>query len=141
MGLNFDILRMANELRLPQFKDRQGNTAHDHPDGSDWSLAEWFTAAQGEMGELASELKKARRGDYGKETRAALRDGRYQDIDPVVVEKILKEVADTVIYLDIFCQQLGAYMGDVVLNKFNEVSERVDATVRIHEDGHCLVRR
>lgn len=138
MGLDINILRAANEVRLPQFKDRLGNPAHDEVDGSDWTLAEWLDAAIGEAGELCSELKKARRGDYGKETKDAIRLQDYSKIDPVVRKKILKEVADVVIYLDLFCKQLKADMGSVIISKFNEVSERVGAKIYIENDGRGL---
>jgi len=141
MSLDFSILRHANELRLPQFKDRQGNRAHDSPDGSDWTAADWAVAALGEAGELCSELKKARRGDYGYEVKRCMREQDYKNLDPVVKAKILKEVADVIIYLDIFTKQFGEDTGRVVISKFNEVSERVGADVFITESGTGVTNR
>lgn len=53
MNLTFRDLRRANVLRLPQFKNRHGQPAHSEPDGSDWSVAQWFQAFIGEVGEFA----------------------------------------------------------------------------------------
>lgn len=117
MKLTFAALRLANTLRLPQFKNRRGRPAHIMADGSDWSLNDWYTAASGEMGELGSILKQVRRGDL------PLKQAR---------ESIGKEIADVVIYLDILSKQLGLELGDIVESKFNEVSVRVGASVRIH---------
>lgn len=52
--LSFDILREANRKRVAQFKNAQGQPAHAHPDGSDWSFAAWLMATLGELGELAN---------------------------------------------------------------------------------------
>lgn len=71
-GMTFDGLRQANRQRLPQFRDRQGRVAHQKPDGSDWSKAEWLQAMVGEVGELANLFKKVRRGDFTDEQAAAL---------------------------------------------------------------------
>lgn len=51
--LTFGALREANTMRLPQFKNNNGETAHRSEDGSDWSVAEWLQAVVGEIGEYA----------------------------------------------------------------------------------------
>jgi NTP pyrophosphatase (non-canonical NTP hydrolase) len=140
-GLTFNALRGANEARLPQFKDKQGNKAHDRDDGSDWTPAEWLDAAMGELGELASELKSARRGDYGPEAKAVLRDRQpASDMPKNVKRQIAKEVADVVIYLDLFCKQFDIDMGAAVQDKFNEVSERVGSNVVLENDDWRYTR-
>jgi hypothetical protein len=45
-------LRQANLKRLPVFKNKNGEPAHSSADGSDWSLAQWFQATAGEIGEF-----------------------------------------------------------------------------------------
>lgn len=118
--LSFFTLRIANKRRLPQFKNALGEPAHSTPDGSDWSLNDWFTAAAGELGELGNVLKKVRRGDL------TLDEARLE---------ISKEAADVVTYLDILTNQCGIDLGQATTDKFNEVSRRVGASVFIRRDS------
>lgn len=138
MTINFDDLRRANLTRLPLFKDRLGNKCHQSFDGSDWRPSDWMTAIVGEVGELAGELKKARRGDYGDDARECMHfrdafgDGRHPTYTPnEVTEKIKREAADIVIYLDILMAQFGIDLGAAVAQKFNEVSERIGVDVQL----------
>lgn len=85
--LKFFKLRLANMRRLPLFKNKLGAIAHSRADGSDWSPAQWFQAAVGEMGETARV-----RLDY--EAGIIERD-EY-------VRLITKEVPDVQIYWDLF---------------------------------------
>ena len=115
-SLNFYQLRVANEKRLPEFKNAKGETAHAMADGSDWSPADWLTAVVGELGEYANNMKKVKRGDF------SLNEAR---------QKIAHELADVVIYLDILAKQLDIDLGAAIVEKFNIVSERVGSSVRI----------
>jgi NTP pyrophosphatase (non-canonical NTP hydrolase) len=133
-GLTFDQLRAANEERLPLFKDRTGKVCHEAPDGSDWTPAEWITAIMGELGELAGELKKTRRGDYGSEPWFVLRypnECHPSEMPDEVKKKIASEIADVAIYLDLFTRQFGIDLGEAVRDKFNEVSDRVGVEVKL----------
>jgi NTP pyrophosphatase (non-canonical NTP hydrolase) len=38
---------------------------------------------------------------------------------------ILKEVADVICYADLLCSEMNANTGEVVMNKFDEVSKRM----------------
>ena len=116
-NFKFKTLRLANEIRLPLFKNRKGEPAHANPDGSDWSLNDWYTALMGEAGELGSILKQVRRGDL------TLDEAR---------ESIGKEIADVVTYLDILAKQCDLDLGAVTVSKFNEVSRRIDVDVFIN---------
>lgn len=116
VSLKFSVLRRANELRLPQFKNRNGDPAHSEPDGSDWALSAWCNAVCGELGEAANLIKKIERGDYTLPEKRA---------------ELAKEFADVVTYLDILAMRAGVDLGDATVEKFNEVSVRVDSTVRI----------
>ena len=119
-GLTFNALRSANLARLPTFKNAKGEPAHSEPDGSDWSLNDWLTAVEGELGELANVLKKVRRGDLSlEEARPALG----------------KECADVVTYLDILAMRIGVSLGGETIAKFNEISLRVNSPVRLRADG------
>ncbi len=119
-GLTFKTLREANLKRLPKFKNKLGKRAHSKKDGSDWSPAQWLQAVTGELGEYANFRKKYERGDITKE-EFDLEAG--------------KELADVVIYLDILAFQLKIDLGQAVISKFNEVSERIECDIEIKEDG------
>ncbi len=118
--LLFNDLRNANRQRLPLFKNSAGGVAHSQPDGSDWNLAEWTNAIAGEVGEACNLSKKIIRGDFGPPGTAQYDTARLE---------LAKEIADVVIYADIACMQCGYMLSDVVKEKFNEVSRRVDCDV------------
>ena len=120
MGLTFNILREGNLKRLPEFRNSLGEPAHSQPDGSDWSLGEWSNAVLGELGEAANIIKKIRRGDISlEEARPAL----------------AREFADVVTYLDILAYRAGVDLGQATMDKWNEVSRRVQSQWRIDADG------
>ena len=116
MGLDLTVLREANILRLPQFKNKKGEPAHSEPDGSDWSLGEWCNAVLGELGEAANLIKKVKRGDL------SLDEARTE---------LGKEFADVLTYLDILSFRTGVDLGQVTIDKWNEVSKRVNCSLRI----------
>lgn len=122
MGMSFEALRTANTLRLPQFKNAQGQPAHSEPDGSDWCLAQWCNAVCGELGELANLIKKVERGDI------TIDDAR---------EEMGKELADVQTYLDILAFRCGVDLGEATRKKFNEVSDRVGSSIYIDNHGGC----
>jgi NTP pyrophosphatase (non-canonical NTP hydrolase) len=124
-GLTFNALRGANTARLPQFRNKHGALAHSKPDGSDWSPAQWLQAVVGELGEYANLRKKHERGDIDAAT---------------FVAEAAKEFADIVTYLDILAMQFDIDLGNAVLEKFNEVSQRVGSTVRLDADDWHYVR-
>ena len=113
-GLTFHDLRMANELRLPKFKNKHGELAHSKEKGSDWTPAQWLQALVGEVGEYANFRKKFERGDITEE---------------VFLIEAEKELADIQIYLDLLALQLGIDLGQATKKKFNEVSKRVGVDV------------
>jgi len=116
MTLTFDVLRRANEVRKPSFKNRKGEL-HDY---HDWTINDWLTATMGELGELANLAKKLRRGDY--------------DLDDIR-DEMADELADVMTYLDILAQKIGIDLGEATIDKFNDTSRRVGSNVRIKEDG------
>jgi NTP pyrophosphatase (non-canonical NTP hydrolase) len=119
-AMTFGVLRAANVARLPRFKNRKGEPAHSQPDGSDWALSTWSNAVLGELGELANMIKKIERGDI------TLDEAR---------EACGKECADVATYLDILAFRLGVDLGQAVVDKFNEVSDRVGADIKIDSYG------
>lgn len=75
-----------------------------------WPIQNWALAIAGEAGELCNHIKKMLRGDF--------------TLDEVRPE-ILKELADVIIYCDIAITELGGNTAEVVVSKFNEVSDRI----------------
>ena len=90
MSLTFAQLRAANSERLPQFKNRHGQRAHDTEDGSDWSPAEWLLATMGELGEAAQVRILYETGHMSEEAYA---------------QSMANEVADVATYLDILARR------------------------------------
>jgi NTP pyrophosphatase (non-canonical NTP hydrolase) len=119
-GLTFNVLRAANQRRLPTFKNAKGGPAHEKPDGSDWKLSAWSNASFGELGEAANLIKKIERGDF------TLDEAR---------DKLADELADAVTYIDLLAARAGINLGQAVIRKFNVVSKRVDSDISIREDG------
>jgi len=109
------MLRRANVLRLPQFKNRKGEVCHK-PDGSDWCLGQWSNAVLGELGEAANLIKKIERGDI------TLAEGR---------QALADELADVQTYLDILAFRAGIDLGAATVKKWNEISERVGSPLRL----------
>lgn len=120
--LSFNVLREANRLRLPTFRNAKGEISHPTIDGhnDNWSLSDWATATAGELGEAANIVKKIRRGDF------TLEEGK---------EMLAKELADIQTYLDLWAMAAGIDLGQATIDKFNEVSKRVDSDVFIAEMG------
>lgn len=99
MDTTFDQLRQANVAR---YKDYTCD---------DWTPTDWGCCLAGEVGELCNLLKKLKLGK------------------PIDRTEIAKEIADAVIYADILAEKLGFDLGQVVRDKFNEVSTRVGSDV------------
>lgn len=117
--LKFNELRVASLSRCNKW----------HPEGiNSWSLSDWATAAVGEMGELCNVIKKQNRSRDGiggnKTSDHVLND------DEIKIQ-IERELADTVIYLDLLAASEGIDLGKAVRDKFNEVSERAGFSERL----------
>lgn len=126
MALDFDVLRKANKMRLPEFKNKLGEIAHKTGDVSDWSRSDWFEALIGELCEYSNFSKKYRRGDITKEE---------------FLENAKKELADAQTYLDLLAWRLDIDLGGSTIEKFNEVSERIGGSIFIEDvNGDCLVK-
>lgn len=90
-----------------------------------WSLSDWMTATMGELGEAANVAKKLNRirdlipGNSGDEPEEVLRC------------KLADEIADTFIYLDLLAQSQGIVLSDVVRDKFNRTSAKINCNIVI----------
>lgn len=123
-GLDLQTLHEANMARLPLFRNGRGELAHSQADGSDWSPLEWAGAVVGELGELANLLKKVKRGDVTMEAAH---------------QAIADELADVQTYLSILAAQCKVNLGHATISKFNRVSQRVGAPVRIDGPGEWSI--
>lgn len=107
--LTLHELLQASVRRLPHFKNAKGKPAHTKPDGSDWSLNDWMTAACGELGEAANIAKKIRRGDFeGSEATGTALLGQ--------------ELADAVCYIVLAAFRAQVCLTSAIADKWNAVS-------------------
>lgn len=106
--LSFAELREANSHRCDVIF---------HGSGDEWSPTDWATAVAGEVGEACNLIKKMRRGEE------------------IPLAEVGKELADSVIYLDLLARRLGLDLGEAVAQKFNEVSRRHGYTARQLQEG------
>lgn len=84
----------------------------------DWNPLEWSGAMAGETGEACNIAKKMRR----------LQDGcnvNTPDYESLRV-KMKDELADIIIYADLLAASLDIDLEQAIINKFNDVSERVN---------------
>lgn len=142
-ALTFDELRKANTVRCE---------ASFH-DVNSWSPTDWATAMGGECGEALNFTKKLRRMEE-KDTPFAKRrfaahsmsdracsacgdmDGchlpaKVRTEKEDCIKEIGKELADIITYADLFAARLGIDLGQIVRDKFNEVSDRVGSEIKL----------
>lgn len=83
----------------------------------DWSLSDWMVATLGELGEAANVLKKLNR----------VRDRTPGNAEtPQELEQALAdEIADTYIYLDLFCQAASIDLPTAITSKFERTSKKI----------------
>jgi NTP pyrophosphatase (non-canonical NTP hydrolase) len=90
-----------------------------------WSLSDWLTATLGELGEaanIAKKLNRVRDGINGnKQSEAELRTA------------FRREIADTVIYLDLLAQREGFDLGEAVRETFNAKSRELNCSIECPE--------
>lgn len=107
-SLTFERLRTVGYARaIGPFKHDEGLT--------DWSPAEWSNAMAGECGEACNMTKKM------------LRDGS-ENVD---MEEMGHEIADVVIYADLLATRLGFKLEDLIVKKFNKVSEEKNSDLKL----------
>lgn len=128
--MNLRNLTEASMERLKDFKNAHGETIHTEPNGSDWSLTDWFTALTGEVDEVGGIIKKIRRGDVTLEEA-------YFDL--------ADELADVFCYLVILAERSGINLEYATVRKFNEVSRYIGSEIRVStfyvRDGEILRRK
>ncbi len=118
-GLTFNELRKAHEARIPEYRNAKGELTFKN--GIDaWLLSQWMNALTGEVGEAANLIKKVDRGDFSFDE---------------VKDEIGKELADIMGYLDLVALRAGIDLGQVTIQKFNEISKRIGSQVYLGDSN------
>jgi NTP pyrophosphatase (non-canonical NTP hydrolase) len=79
----------------------------------------------GEAGEVCNAVKKLRRLAEGTNT------AKDPQTEAECLKQIGEEIADTITYLDLLAARLGLDLSFEVQSKFNQVSSRMNSTVRL----------
>ena len=112
--LTFDELREANVKRCI-------NSFH----GLDrWNVAEWGCATAGECGEACNVAKKLRR-------LVTNPDWKPKDGDLNLTQQLADEIADLIIYADLWAASQGIDLGRAITTKFNRTSAEVGSGVKL----------
>jgi NTP pyrophosphatase (non-canonical NTP hydrolase) len=117
-GMTFSRFAQANRSRCERW----------YPEGIEsWDLNKWMVAITGELGEAANKLKKLNR----LEDKLVGNKGTVSEDPFALIQDIAEEIADVVIYADLFIQCAAEMavnpkltLEQVIRTKFNEVSER-----------------
>jgi len=120
-----DYERLANEPRpmldIREF-ERLNLERSQAPNGfnhklHDWSLSDWFTAMVGEFGEAGNVVKKLNR----------YRDGinGNTEAENELQKQLAREIADSFIYMVLFCLRAGIDLAKAVEETFNAKSEKI----------------
>ncbi len=86
----------------------------------DWSLIDYACCLGEEVGEVQGKIKRIRRLADGADKAYNKDVSEFQLIDETG-----KELADVVIYCCLLAERLGISLEAAVIQKFNEVSDRV----------------
>ena len=113
--LSFHDLRKANVHRNNEVFSACNN----------WTPMEWACSVAGEAGEICNAVKKLRRMDEGTNTA---KDPQTKE---QAVHAVAMEMADTIIYIDLLAARLGINLDEAVTQKFNIVTDRMGAMVRL----------
>jgi hypothetical protein len=115
--LNFTQLRTANVERCTNGFGHKLDA---------WSVAEWGAAAGGELGEALNIAKKLLRH------RDALKGNKGPDTSLDSLKfRLASEIADTIIYLDLWAASQDIDLSAAVRSTFNSKSREIGSAVRI----------
>lgn len=101
-----------------------------HKNGiTDWTVADWAVAMEGEAGEACNAIKKLKRIEDGLEN--INEPDRQLSTKEQAVAAIGEELADTFIYLNLLACRLGLDLPTEIINKFNKTSKRYGFSERL----------
>lgn len=108
-----------SKINLTRCESQQGFNHQLHS----WSTSDWLTATVGELGEAANIIKKLNR----------VRDGvkGNKESESELLDKLMNELGDTYVYLDLMCQSLGFNIGDAAVKVFNSKSLEIGCPIKI----------
>ena len=95
----------------------------------DWSPSDWFMSAISELGEGGNFLKKIRRLDSKINNGLTKKERKKKEVE--LTKEVAKELADTLCYLDLLATRLGIDLESALIEKFNEVSDRVGSKYKL----------
>jgi hypothetical protein len=128
LELSFEEFRKANLARKKQFfKDAKTDN---------WSVADCFMAAIGELGETANALKKVRRAELGIHNKNT--EGRQIDSLDQARAQVAGEIGGFMCYLDQLCDIIGLRLEDCIVGEFNKKSEELGFPERIFAGAFML---
>lgn len=114
--LTFALLRERNLERVTRW----------HPSGlGEWTGSDWATATGGELGEAMNVQKKLNRCRDGLPGNEKTEEELHSDLGD--------ELADTLIYLDLWAAASGINLAEAVARKFNKTSIKVGFPERLPE--------
>jgi NTP pyrophosphatase (non-canonical NTP hydrolase) len=114
--MNFKELRATNVQRCVS------HTGFNHAlDG--WSVGEWGCAAAGEMGEACNIAKKILR------VRDSITGNKQTEME--LRKKLALELADTVLYIDLWAASQGIDLEEAVKQAFNSKSVEIGSMYRL----------
>jgi NTP pyrophosphatase (non-canonical NTP hydrolase) len=107
LPLTFDEFSRLNAARCEAWPHYGNSGPREYP------ASQLVHKIAGEAGELAQEFARA---------QDIILNGGSSDLYPA---KVLDEIADVVTYCDLLCSHYGVNLYDVLVRKFNVVSDRV----------------
>lgn len=108
--MEFKTLREMNVRRCAE--------GWKHPLDS-WSVAEWGNATAGEVGEACNIAKKLLR------LRQGLVGNNHDTTEASLKQELANEIADFVIYADLWSASEGILLEDAIKQKFNATSAKL----------------
>jgi len=115
--LSFATLRAANVRRCEE---------SFHP-LNHWNAMEWGAACAGEVGEGINAAKKLRRIQDSEQYKETL------PTTDVTLQDVADEIADAVIYADLWAASIGVDLGEAIASKFNRTSEKVQSGIKLED--------
>lgn len=119
--LHLSDLAQANRTRAARWHNG---------DIKEWSVNDWLCAMAGEAGEACNAGKKHRRI-----LSSIQQHGNIPLSLEEAEEKIMEELADTVIYADLVAQRMGKSLSAAIIKKFNAISIREGFPERLPKGG------